>query len=86
MNVYVFPTIIIVLLIAFIIYASTTENFRNHCVCPDGSELRNGGCYSCENGYKISKDYYNPYCVSENPKDYGSGKYITAAKYKSVSC
>ena len=80
---YVFPIIIIVLLIAFIIYASTVENFRNHCVCPDGSELKNGGCYSCEKGYTLSKDYYNPYCVRDTS---GTGKYITAAIYKFISC
>ena len=84
---YILPTIIIVLLIAFIIYASiTTEGFANNCYCPSGSQLKNGGCYSCESGYKLSTDYYNAYCISENPNDYGTGKYIKGANYKSVVC
>ena len=83
MNVYILPIIIIILLFAFIIYASTVEKFSNNCKCADGSELRNGGCYSCEKGYKLSKDYYNPYCVSDTP---GSGNNIKGAKYNSVTC
>jgi hypothetical protein len=84
---YILPIIIVILLIAFIIYASTTsEGFLNNCKCPDGSELKNGGCYTCESGYKLSTDYYNTYCISENPNDYNSGKYVKSATYKSVVC
>jgi hypothetical protein len=82
---YGMPIIIVILLLAFIIYASVNEGFTN-CKCPDGSELKNGGCYICENGYKLSSDYYNPYCVSENKNDYGTGKYVKVAQYKSVVC
>jgi hypothetical protein len=86
-NEYILPIIVIVLLIAFLIYASvTSEGFSNNCKCPAGSQLKNGGCYTCESGYKLSTDYYNSYCVSENPNDYGTGKYIKGAKYKSVTC
>jgi len=60
-NKYVFPILIIILLIAFIIYASVKQK-EGFCVCPSGSVLRNGGCYSCEAGFKLNNDYYNAHC------------------------
>lgn len=63
LNKYVFPIIIILLLIAFIIYASLVKK-EGFCLCPSGSVLRNGGCYSCEAGFNLNPDYYNPYCIN----------------------
>ena len=88
-NKYLIPTVIFILLLAFFIWAvvlEQKEGFKNSCVCPSGSQLRNGGCYSCENGYKLTDDYYNVYCISENPNDLNTPKYIKSAKVKSVDC
>ena len=63
-NKYLFPIIIIILLIAFIIWASTMKEGFKDCVCPSGSSLRNGGCYMCESGYTLNNDYYIPLCLS----------------------
>lgn len=82
---YVGPIVIILLLIGFFIYSSVKESFSD-CTCPTGSMLRNGGCLTCESGYRLSTDYYNAHCVSTNPNDYGSGKYIKPAVVKSVKC
>ena len=79
LNKYAMPAIIIILLLSFIIYASTKEGFSNNCTCPGGSELRNGGCYSCETGYTLSTDYYNVYCVN-------SEKSVKPAIVKNVAC
>jgi len=75
---YIGPVIILLLLAGFLIYASIEEGFTD-CNCPSGSELRNGGCYSCEEGYKLSTDYYNSFCVNE------SGV-IKGAIYKKINC
>lgn len=76
---YAMPVIIIILLLAFIIYAATNEGFADGCVCPSGSELKNGGCYSCEPGYKLTTEYYNSFCVnSENS--------TKPATIKKISC
>jgi hypothetical protein len=75
---YIGPVIILLLLVSLLIYASIQEGFTD-CACPAGSELRNGGCYSCEKTYKLSTDYYNSFCVNE------SGG-IKAAIYKKISC
>lgn len=89
LNKYVIPTVIFILLLAFFIWAvvlQQKEEFKNNCDCENGSQLRNGGCYSCENGYKLSDDYYNVYCVSENPNDLHTPKYIKSAKVKKPVC
>jgi hypothetical protein len=65
LNKYVFPIIIILLLISFIIYASVVKK-EGFCLCPSGSVLRNGGCYSCEAGFNLNSDYYNPYCKNDS--------------------
>lgn len=61
-NVYIFPVLIILLAIGFIIFASVKK--EGFCACASGSVLRNGGCYSCEAGYSITGDYYNAFCVN----------------------
>lgn len=88
LNKYVIPTVIFILLLAFFIWAVTLnkEGFKNNCECPSGSNLRNGGCYSCENGYKLSDNYYNVFCASENPNDFNTPKYIKSAKQIKVDC
>ena len=86
-NHYVFPIIIILLLLGFIIYASVKkEGFNNFCACPSGTQLRNGGCLYCPEGYRLSTDYYNAHCVSENPNDYSSKRYIMPASTKNLEC
>jgi len=65
LNKYVFPIITILLLISFIIYASVVKK-EGFCLCPSGSVLRNGGCYSCEAGFNLNSDYYNPYCKNDS--------------------
>ena len=66
-NKYIFPISIIILLVAFLIWASTTkEGFSGGCYCPPGSTLKNGGCYSCEAGYLLSDDYYNTRCIKND--------------------
>lgn len=87
-NKYILPVIIFILLLAFFIWAVTTsiEGFKNSCDCPSNSELRNGGCYSCDEGYKLSKDYYNSYCISDNPNNINTPKYIKTAKLLKVEC
>ena len=75
-NKYVFPIIIILLAIGFIIYASVKK--EGFCVCPSGSVLRNGGCYSCEAGFKLNNDYYNSHC--------SNGKEIKPAIIMPVKC
>jgi hypothetical protein len=87
-NKYLFPIIIFILLLAFFIWAVTSEKegFKNGCKCDDGSELKNGGCYSCEPGYKLSTDYYNVKCISENPNDHNTPKHIKGAKKNSIIC
>lgn len=81
-NKYVGPIIILLLLISFLMYMSFKEGFTD-CACPSGSELKNGGCYSCPSGYKLSTDYYNSHCVSETPN---CGSAIKPAIYKKISC
>jgi hypothetical protein len=61
-NKYVFPILIVLLAIAFIIYASVTK--EGFCNCASGSVLRNGGCYSCEAGFRLNNDYYNAHCTN----------------------
>lgn len=82
---YVGPIVILILLFSFIIYAAVKENFAD-CKCPEGSMLKNGGCYTCEKGYRLSTDYYNSQCISENPNDYGTSKYTKVPLNKSVVC
>jgi hypothetical protein len=65
LNKYIFPIIIILLLISFIIYASVVQK-EGFCLCPSGSVLRNGGCYTCEAGFNLNSDYYNPYCKNDS--------------------
>ena len=43
---WIFPVIIIILLIAFIIWASTSEGFNS---CPEGSRVGNNGCAGNKN-------------------------------------
>ena len=85
---YVIPLVIIGLLVGFIIYASVKkEGFDSgNCKCPSGSMLKNGGCFSCDNGYTLSTDYYHPHCVSNNPNDKGTPNYTRPPIYKSVNC
>ena len=88
-NKYIFPVIIFILLLAFFIWAVTLNNkegFSNNCECPTGSVLRNGGCYTCDNGYKLSDNYYNTYCISENPNDLHTPRYIKSAKIEKTNC
>ena len=82
---YIGPTIIVLLLLGFIIYASVTEKFSD-CKCPKGSQLRNGGCLTCDSGYRLSTDYYNAHCVNLDPNTYGTRKYIKPAIVKSLNC
>jgi hypothetical protein len=76
-NKYIFPIIIILLLIAFIIYASLVKE-EGFCMCPSGTALRNGGCYSCEAGFTLNSDYYNTHCTN--------GKDIRPAIITNVKC
>jgi len=79
---YVGPIIIFLLLVFFLVYMSVKEGFTD-CACPNGSELRNGGCYSCPSGYKLSTDYYNSFCISESTN---CGNGIRPAIYKKMNC
>jgi len=79
---YVGPIIILLLLISFFMSMYIKEGFTD-CTCPSGSELKNGGCYSCEKGYKLSTDYYNSFCISESPN---CGNSIRPAIYKKMNC
>lgn len=87
-NKYVIPVVIYILLFAFFAWAVSLqkEGFKNNCECETGTHLKNGGCYLCENGYKLSDNYYNVFCVSENPNDLNTPKYIKSAKVKKPSC
>ena len=87
-NKYIFPVIIFILLLSFFIWAVTLkkEGFANNCECANGSVLRNGGCYKCDDGYKLSDDYYNTYCISENPNELHTPKYIRSAKIEKTKC
>ena len=86
-NRYIFPILIILLLIGFIIYASVKrEGYADFCACPKGTQLRNGGCLYCPEGYRLSTDYYNAHCVSENPNDYSSKRYILGPSIKKLEC
>ena len=84
---YIFPIIIIGLITGFIIYAYVKkEGYADFCTCPQGSQLRNGGCLTCPSGYRLSTDYYNAHCVSENPNDYNGKKYIVGPITKKLEC
>lgn len=64
-NHYIFPIIVVLLLLSFIIYASVKpEGFTNGCACPSGTQLRNGGCLYCPDNYTLNNDYYNSRCIS----------------------
>ena len=64
-NKYVFPILIFSSILGLLIYAFTykKEGFED-CSCPDNTILKNGGCYSCDNEYKLNDDYYNPHCIA----------------------
>jgi hypothetical protein len=83
---YVLPLLVLGLLLGFLIYGSVKQGFLDFCVCPKGSQLRNGGCLTCPEGYRLSTDYYNSHCVSTNPNDYNTPKYITGVNIKKLDC
>ena len=87
-NKYLIPIVIFILLLSFFIWAVVLqkEGFKNNCECANGSSLRNGGCYKCDDGYKLSDDYYNVHCISENPNDLNTPKYVKTAKFAKVDC
>lgn len=57
-----------IVLVIVLVFAmrSSTEGFFS---CPEGSQLRNGGCYSCEDGYYLNGDYYNAHCLKPDSSD-----------------
>ena len=85
-NKYVFPLLIFAALVVFILYNRVKQGFGDFCVCPKDTMLRNGGCLTCPKGYKLSTDYYNAHCVSINPNDYNTPKYIMGPTIKKLEC
>ena len=83
---YVLPLLVVSVLLGLLIYCSMKQGFRDFCVCPENTLLRNGGCLTCPKGYRLSTDYYNAHCVSENPKDYDTPKYIIGPEIKKLDC
>ena len=65
---YFVPILIFISILGLLIYAyvHNKEGFED-CSCPSNSTLRNGGCYSCEPGYKLNDDYYNAHCIALDP-------------------
>jgi len=65
-NKYIFPISIIILLLAFVIWASTKKESFVTCRCPRGTTLRNNRCYSCTGTETLSNDRNNPMCIVTN--------------------
>jgi len=62
LNKYIFPIIIILLLISFIIYASVEkkEGFQSSSPtsCPNGATVVDGGCVYCQSNFTFDIDLY----------------------------